>query len=165
MTDLANSCATPLFRRPQGSQGCLEKWNYPLTWNLVDWCAKIGPKTKKVWKTSELTKKNMSKMMVFQSFLVLGPILGHQTTKFELSGWFRFSRHPWKPWGSLNSGVTQELAKSVTVIWVTNQPPSKKDYEHDIPHLFIISRAISWEKNWVLDHQLFDAKCFPYKLV
>jgi hypothetical protein len=50
---------------------------------------KIGPKTKKVKKTPELAKK-MSKMMVFstvfQSFLVLGPILAHQTTKFELSG-------------------------------------------------------------------------------
>ena len=29
--DLANSCATPLFRRPQGSLGCLEKQNYPLS--------------------------------------------------------------------------------------------------------------------------------------
>ena len=57
MTDLANSCVTPLFRRPQGSQGCLEKQNHPLSSNLVVWCAKIGPKTKKVKKTSELTKK------------------------------------------------------------------------------------------------------------
>ena len=48
MTDLANSCVTPLFRRPQGSQGCLEKRNYPLSLNLVVWFAKIGPKTKKV---------------------------------------------------------------------------------------------------------------------
>ena len=64
VTDLANSCATPLFRRPQGSQGCLGKQNHPLSWNLVLWCAKIGPKTKKAKKTSELTKK-MSKMMVF----------------------------------------------------------------------------------------------------
>ena len=67
VTDLANSCATPLFRRPQGSQGCLEKQNHSLSWNLVVWCAKIGPKTKKVWKTSELTKK-MSKLMVFWWF-------------------------------------------------------------------------------------------------
>ena len=28
VTDLANSCVTPLFRRPQGSQGCLEKKNH-----------------------------------------------------------------------------------------------------------------------------------------
>ena len=79
----------PLFRRPQASQGCLEKQNHPLTWNLVVWCAKIGPKTKKVWNTSELTKK-MSKLMVFRqvflSFLVLGTILAHQTTTFKLSG-------------------------------------------------------------------------------
>ena len=57
VTDLANSCANPLFRRAQGSQGCLEKQNHPLSWILVVWCAKIGPKTKKVQKTSELTKK------------------------------------------------------------------------------------------------------------
>ena len=31
VTDLANSCATPLFRRPQGSMGCLEKRNHPLS--------------------------------------------------------------------------------------------------------------------------------------
>ena len=42
---------TPLFRRPQGPQGCLEKQNHPLSSNLVVWCAKIGPKTKKLWKT------------------------------------------------------------------------------------------------------------------
>ena len=64
VTDLANSCATPLFRRPQVPQGCLVKRNHPLSWNLVVWCAKIGPKTKKVQKTSELAKK-CQKMMVF----------------------------------------------------------------------------------------------------
>ena len=47
VTDLANSCATPLFRRPQGSQGCLEKQNHPLSLKLVVWCAKIEHKTKK----------------------------------------------------------------------------------------------------------------------
>ena len=99
---------TPLFRRPQRSHGCLEKRNHPLSWNLVVWCAKIGPKTKKVQKTSVLTKKivkNDGFLTVFWSFLVLGPILAHQTTKFELSGWFHFSRHPCGPWGRLNSGV------------------------------------------------------------
>ena len=48
VTDLANSCATPLFRRSQGFQGCLEKQNHPLSSNLVVWCSKIGPKTKKL---------------------------------------------------------------------------------------------------------------------
>ena len=48
VTDLANFCVTPLFRRPQGSHGCLEKQNHPLSSNLVVWCTKIGPKTKKV---------------------------------------------------------------------------------------------------------------------
>ena len=45
VTNLANFCVTPLFRRPQGSQGCLEKQNHPLISNLVLWCAKIGPKS------------------------------------------------------------------------------------------------------------------------
>ena len=39
---------TPLFRRPQGPQGCLEKQNHPLSLNLVVWRAKIWPKTKKL---------------------------------------------------------------------------------------------------------------------
>ena len=34
---------TPLFRRPQGHHGYLEKQNYPQNLNLVVWCAKIGP--------------------------------------------------------------------------------------------------------------------------
>ena len=38
---------TPLLWRPQGPQGCLEKQNYPLSLNLVVWCAKIGSKTQK----------------------------------------------------------------------------------------------------------------------
>ena len=108
MTDLAISCVTPLFRCPQGSQGCLEKWNHPLSSNLAVCCAKIGPKTKKVQKTSELTKKyvkNDGFSTVFLSILVLGPILAHQTTKFKLSGQFCFSIHPWGPWGHLSSGV------------------------------------------------------------
>ena len=54
--------------------------------------------------------------MVFESFLLLGPILAHQTTKFELSGQFHFSRHPWGPWGSQSSGMKPESAISVTVI-------------------------------------------------
>ena len=53
VTNLAESCVTLLFRCPKGSQGCLEKRNHPLSSNLVVWCTKIGPKTKKVWRTSE----------------------------------------------------------------------------------------------------------------
>ena len=48
VTDLANSCATLLFRRPQGSLGRLEKQTHPLKENLVVWSAKIEPKTNKV---------------------------------------------------------------------------------------------------------------------
>ena len=33
---------------PPGPQGCLEKQNHPLSWNLVVWWAKIGYKTKKL---------------------------------------------------------------------------------------------------------------------
>ena len=99
---------TPLFRRPQGPQGCLEKQNHPLNLNLVVWCAKIGLKSKRLWKNikkpSFLTFFFVSSE-VFWTFLVLGPILAHQTTKFQLSGWFRFSRHPWDLWERLNSGV------------------------------------------------------------
>ena len=36
---------TPLLRPPQGPQGCLEKWNCPLSLNLAVWCAKIGLKS------------------------------------------------------------------------------------------------------------------------
>ena len=42
---------TPLFWRPQGPQGCLEKQNCPLSSNLAVWCAKIGPKTQIFQKT------------------------------------------------------------------------------------------------------------------
>ena len=80
---------TPLFRHPQGPHGCLEKQNYPQNLNLVVWCAKIGQKTKKLWKTVEKTSILtffLVNFEVFWTFLVLGPILAHQTTKFQLSG-------------------------------------------------------------------------------
>ena len=51
------------------------------------------------------TTKNDGFLMFFWSLWLLGPILAHQTTKFELSGQFRFSRHPWGPWGHQSSGV------------------------------------------------------------
>ena len=70
VTDLANSCVTPYLDPPQGSQGCLEKWNHPLSLSLVVWCAKIGPKFKKVKKTSELTK-NVKKDDLFWRFFKL----------------------------------------------------------------------------------------------
>ena len=80
---------TLLFRSLQGSQGCLEKQNYPLSSNLVVWCAKIGSKTKKLRKC--VKKPSFFDVFlvisdVFRTFLVLGPILAQQTTKFELSG-------------------------------------------------------------------------------
>ena len=121
VTELANSCFTPLFWHLQDPQGCLKQQNYPLRWNLGVWCAKNSAKIElslKNFRNHKKTSKNDGFGTVFQSFLVLGPILAHQTTKFKLSGWFCFSRHPWDPWGRLNSGVTQELAKSVTVIIV-----------------------------------------------
>ena len=108
VTGLAHFGFTPLLWRPQGSQGCLEKQNYILNSNLVVWCTTIGPKTKKVWKTLEITRKtskNYEFLTPFWSFLVLDSILAHQTTKFKLSGWFSFSRHPWGSWGHQSSGV------------------------------------------------------------
>ena len=109
---------TPLFWRPQGPQGCLEKQNCPLSSNLAVWCAKIGPKTQKLQKTVKKPSFFVVFLViseVFQTFKLLGPILAHQTTKFELSGWFCFSRHPWGPWGSQNSGMKPKSADSVTV--------------------------------------------------
>ena len=44
MQSFVNFTVTDLAR----SQGCLEKQNPPLSLNLVIWCAKIGPQTKKV---------------------------------------------------------------------------------------------------------------------
>ena len=85
VTGLANFGFTPLLWHPQGSQGCLEKQNYPLSSNVVVWCAKIGPKTNKVRKTSEMTRKtskNDGFLTLFQSFLVLDPILAQQTWTF-----------------------------------------------------------------------------------
>ena len=89
---------TPLFWCPQGPQGCLEKRNCPLCSNLAVWRDKIGPKTWnwKLW--------------------LLGPILAHKSTKFEISGWFCFSRHPWGPCGRQNSGMKPKSADTVSVL-------------------------------------------------
>ena len=72
VTDLANSCVTPLSRRHQGSQGYLQKQNHLLSSNLVVWCAKIGPKSQNVHKTSEMTRKT-TKNDGFLKFLSFGP--------------------------------------------------------------------------------------------
>ena len=64
---------TPLFRHPQGPQGCPEKQNYPLSTNLVVWRAKIGPKTKKVRKPSEMTRKTSENDGFFSKFLGFWP--------------------------------------------------------------------------------------------
>ena len=45
---------------------------------------------------------------------------GYPTYKFKLSGWFCFSRPPWGPWGSQNSGMKPKSADSVTV-WKLSQ--------------------------------------------
>ena len=64
------------------------------------------------------TTKNCVFLMVFWSFWVLGPILAHQTAKFELSGQFCFSRHPWGHQSSgVISGMKPKSADSVTVPW------------------------------------------------
>ena len=76
VTGLANFGFTPLLWCSQGPQGCLEKQNYPLSSNLVVWCAKIGPKTKKVQKTSKMTRKNFKEwwfFITFSKFLGFGP--------------------------------------------------------------------------------------------
>ena len=111
VTRLANFGFTTLLWRLQGPQGCLEKQKYPLNSNLAVWAqnqeSSINFKNE---------RKNIKKMIdTFQSFLVLGPILAHQTTKSELGEWFCFSRHPWGPWRSQSSGMKPKSADSVTV--------------------------------------------------
>jgi hypothetical protein len=74
---------------PSGLQGCLEKKNCPLSSNLTVWCAKIRPKTQKLQKTVKKPSFFVVFLFIseiFQTFKLLGPILAHQTTKFELSG-------------------------------------------------------------------------------
>ena len=70
-TRLTNFGFTPLLWHPQCPQGCLKKRKCLLTLNLVVWCTKIGPKTKKFWKTSEMTretsKNNVTVNITFQS--------------------------------------------------------------------------------------------------
>ena len=68
--------------------------------------------------------------MVFRSFWVLGPILAHQTAKFELSGQFCFSRHPWGSWGRQSSGMKPESADSVTVCSVLDFVVQTKSYDY-----------------------------------
>ena len=53
---------TPLLRRPQGLQGCLEKQNCPLSLNFAVWCAKIGP---------QRLQKTIKKPSFFAVFVVI----------------------------------------------------------------------------------------------
>ena len=62
-------------------------------------------KFKKLQIWLEKHQKIMFFLTVFWSSWVLGPILAHHTTKFELNGQFYFSIHPWGAWGSQSSGV------------------------------------------------------------
>ena len=90
MTRLADFCFTPLLWLPPESPGVSREAKLSTEFKFGRWSAKNGPKTKKIWKTSEMTRntsKNNGFLTVFQSFLVLGPILAHQTTKFKFSGW------------------------------------------------------------------------------
>ena len=68
VTEMAKLCFIPLFWQPQGPLGCLKKRNPPLSSNLVVWCAKIGLWIQKLWKTSEIIKKNIKKWRFFDSF-------------------------------------------------------------------------------------------------
>ena len=57
VTELADFGFTPHLWRLQGPHGCLEKQNCPLSLKVVVWCTIIGPKIKKIWKPSEMTRK------------------------------------------------------------------------------------------------------------
>ena len=94
---------------------------------MVVWCARIEPKTEKVWKTSEMTRKtskNDGFLTLFWSFLVFDPILVHQTTKFELNGQFCFSRYP------LGSGgvkvVELFVFENISAVFWMLAPPGEK---------------------------------------
>ena len=77
------------------------------------------------WAKNPESLKNRRKPFIFWCFFVIseifrslfnfGWIVAHQTTKFGLSGWFCFFRHPWGSWGRQSSGLKQKLANTVTV--------------------------------------------------
>ena len=94
---------TPLLWHPQDTQGCLEKQNCPLSSNLGVCCSKIGSKRNRLWKSVKKPSYFDNFLViseVFQTFLVLGPILVPQTTKFEFSyNNFASLDTPWGPGG------------------------------------------------------------------
>ena len=102
MTGLADFGFTPLLWRTLDLQGYLEKQNYPLSSNLVVWCAKIGLKTKKVQKISEMTRKtskNDGFLTLFWSFLVSDPILANKLPNSNLVDNFASLNAPEDPGG------------------------------------------------------------------
>ena len=131
---------TPLLWRSQGPQGCLEKRNCPLSSNLAVWCAKIGPKTQKLQKTIKKPPFSVVFVVIYEvfwTFKLLGPILAHQTTKFKLSGQFRFSRHPWGPWGRQSSGVIWNETK---ISWFGHCGPVAivySSYRYTLANIFL----------------------------
>ena len=157
---------TPLFWCPQGPKGCLEKQNCPLSWNLAVLCAKIELKTQKLQKTIKKPSFFVVFLViseVFWSFWVLGPILAHQTAKFQLSGQFCFSKHSWGPWGRQSSGMKPESADLVTdiceihcywsahIFWVyyfilSQCGKRKRMFKLCWPH--ILSMAQEWKNVW-----------------
>ena len=134
---------TPLLRHPQGPQGCLEKQNCPLSLNLAVWCTKIWSKTQKLQKTIEKPSFFVVFLViseVFWKLWLLGPILAHQSTKFEISGWFCFSRHPWGPCGCQNSGMKPKSADTVSVNRYVTRPHSL-DILYGKPQSVVLGRG------------------------
>ena len=67
---------TPLLWLAQDPQGCLEKQSHPMSLNLVVWCAKIGSKAKKLWKSVKkpsLFWRFSCHFWSFLNFLCFGP--------------------------------------------------------------------------------------------
>ena len=128
VTDLANSCATPLFRQPQGSQGCLEKQNHPLSSNLVVWCAKIEPKTKKSLKNLRIDKrivKNDDILTSFLKFLGFGPNFSAPNYQIQTQ-WIILLL--WTPLGTLGASKQWSylyLKNISAVLWML-APPGEK---------------------------------------
>ena len=110
---------SPLLICPQGPQRSQKKRHDPLNMLLEVWCAKNGPKLKKIPKTFKKQAFLMSFssiLMVFCSLFSFGSILAHHTFCGMFSEWCCFIWHPLGPWGRVNSGEKGFSGQTATVL-------------------------------------------------
>ena len=108
-----------LLTRPQGSHGCQNMRQDPLNMPVEVWRAKIAPKLKNIRKC--LRKQGFfdifsSILMVFLSLCLLGAILAQKENTFICEKKNVIFRHPWDPWGRINSGKNFFRVQTATVI-------------------------------------------------